>query len=97
MLNRVALYYGWEDKVVIRFAKSGTQNIDTIIDRVVKLKNAGLIEPYEALRQIMYDADEKQVEEAYERLKEYNDTEYNKQANSMFGMDFNNTNIGGNE
>ena len=96
MLNRVALYYGWEDKVVIRFAKSGTQNIDTIIDRVVKLKNAGLIEPYEALRQIMYDADEKQIEEAYERLYQYNEQEFNKQQNSMFGMDFNETNIGGN-
>ena len=87
-LERVGKYYGWEDTVAVRFSKNGTQNIDTIVDRVIKLKNAGLIEPYEALRQIMFDADESQVEEAYNKLQEYNDKEYTKQQNSMFGIDF---------
>lgn len=96
-LARVGKYYGWEDEVAVRFSKNGVQNIDTIVDRVIKLKNAGLIEPYEALRQIMFDADESQVEEAYKKLKEYNESEYTKQQNSMFGMDFENTQIGGNE
>ena len=95
-LDRVGKYYGWEDKVEVRFSKNGVQNIDTIVDRVIKLKNAGLIEPYEALRQIMFDADEEQVEEAYEKLKAYNDSEYTKQQNSMFGMDFG-TQINGGE
>lgn len=94
-LARVGKYYGWEDEVEIRFSKNGVQNIDTIVDRVIKLKNAGLIEPYEALRQIMFDADESQVEEMYEKLKAYNESEYTKQQNSMFGMDFQ-TEIGGN-
>ena len=96
-LNRVAKDYAWEDEVQVRFAKSGVQDIDTIVDRVIKLKQAGLIEPYEALRQIMYDADESQVEEAYEKLKAYNDSEYTKQQNSMFGMDFGETTIGDNK
>ena len=95
-LARVGKYYGWLDEVEIRFSKNGVQNIDTIVDRVIKLKNAGLIEPYEALRQIMFDADESQVEEMYEKLKAYNESEYTKQQNSMFGMDFQ-TEIGGNE
>lgn len=96
-LARVGKYYAWEDEVAVRFAKNGAQNVDAIVDRVIKLKNAGLIEPYEALRQIMFDADESQVEEAYEKLKMYNDEEYNKQQNSMFGMDFNETEINNNE
>ena len=95
-LERVGKYYGWVDKVEVRFAKNGVQSIDTIVDRVIKLKNAGLIEPYEALRQIMFDADESQVEEAYEKLQKYNEEEYTKQQNSMFGMDFEQTKIGGN-
>ena len=94
-LARAGKYYGWQDEVAVRFAKNGVQNIDAIVDRVIKLKNAGLIEPYEALRQIMFDADESQVEEAYEKLKKYNEEEYTKQQNSMFGMDFGETNIGG--
>ena len=96
-LARVRKYYGWVDEVAIRFSKSGVQNIDTIVDRVIKLKNAGLIEPYEALRQIMFDADESQVEEAYNKLKAYNDSEYTKQQNSMFGMDFGTQVNGGEE
>ena len=96
-LARVGKYYAWEDEVAVRFAKNGVQNVDAIVDRVIKLKNAGLIEPYEALRQIMFDADESQVEEAYEKLKKYNDEEFNKNQNSMFGMDFNETEIGNNE
>ena len=93
-LKRVSNYYGWEDEVNVRYSQSGVQNIDAIVDRVIKLKQAGLIEPYEALRQIMFDADESQVEEAYEKLKKYNDEEYNKQQNSMFGsMDFGETKI----
>ena len=95
-LARVGKYYGWLDEVAIRFAKNGVQNIDAIVDRVIKLKNAGLMEPYEALRQIMFDADESQVEEAYEKLQKYNEQEYTKQQNSMFGMDFEQTKIGGN-
>ena len=43
----------------------------------------------------MFDADESQVEEMYEKLKAYNESEYTKQQNSMFGMDFQ-TEIGGN-
>lgn len=96
-LERVRKYYGWTDRIGIRFAKAGSQNIDTIVDRVIKLKNAGLIEPYEALRQIMIDADESQVEEAYEKLEKYNENEYTKQQNSMFGMDFGTTITEGNE
>ena len=95
-LARVGKYYAWEDEVSIRFAKNGVQNVDAIVDRVIKLKSAGLIEPYEALRQIMFDADENQVEEMYEKLKKYNDSEFTKQQNSMFGMDFGQTNIGKN-
>lgn len=96
-LARVGKYYAWLDEVAVRFAKNGAQNTDAIVDRVIKLKQAGLIDPYEALRQIMFDADESQVEEAYEKLKKYNEEEYTKQQNSMFGsMDFEQTRIGAN-
>lgn len=96
-LARVGKFYGWEDEVEVRFAKIGSQNLDTIIDRVIKLTSAGLMHPYDALRQIMVDADEYEVKEAYDRLQAYNQEREQQQANSMFGMDFNETNIGKNE
>ena len=92
-LARVGKYSGWIDEVQVRFAKTGVQNIDAIVDRVIKLKNARLIEPYEALRQIMVDADESQVEEAYEKLMKYNEQEEIKKQNSLFDMDFNKTSV----
>ena len=95
-LARVGKYSGWVDDVQIRFAKSGVQNIDAIVDRVIKMKNARLIEPYEALRQIMVDADESQVEEAYKKLKAYNEEEDLQKQNSLFDMDYG-TKIGGGE
>lgn len=92
-LKRVGKYYGWQDEVVVRFSKVGTQNIDAVIDRVIKLKQNGLIDPYEAVREIYFDDDEAQIQERYEKLKQYNDEEYKRQQNAFGSMDFD-TNIG---
>lgn len=68
----VAPFYGWCDKIEIKWAKSGTANLDTLIDRIIKLKSAGLITQYDALKMYMVDADESEIEEADKRLTEYN-------------------------
>lgn len=91
-LKGIGMYYGWADEIEIKFSKGGSQNVDTIIDRVIKLKQAGLIHPREALRQIMIDADEYEVEEAYEQLEQYNQEQQQlqqEQQNNLFGsLDF---------
>lgn len=89
-LKTIGLFYGWCDTVEVRFAKSGSQNIDTIIDRVIKLKNAGLVTDYEALKMINIDDDEWEIEDKYEKLKAFNEERERKQAQMSFGMDFSN-------
>jgi len=88
LLKVIGNYYGWVDDVAIRFAKTGSSNLDTIIDRVIKLKGAGLIHPYDALKATMPDADEYEVEEAYTKLMEYNKEQDILKANSLMNMDF---------
>lgn len=89
-LKRIGNYYGWADTIEVRWAKATGQGIDQVVDRVIKLKSAGLIEPKEALRQIYIDLDESQIDAMYESLMAYNEQEYQKQSNSMFGMDYEN-------
>lgn len=88
MLDTIGQFYGWTDKVEIRFSKSGSQNMDTIIDRAIKLKQAGLTTPFDALKMIMTDADEWEIEEANARLSLYEKEQQTLKANTMFGMDF---------
>lgn len=96
LLKVIGMFYGWEDGIEVRFGKGGSSNIDTIIDRTIKLVNAGLMHPYEALRQIMVDADEWEIEEAYEKIEQYKKEQQHEQ-DAMFGsMDFG-TQVGGEE
>lgn len=92
LLKVIGEYYGWADDVELRFAKGGSQNIDTIIDRVIKLVNAGLMHPFTALKSIMFDADEWEVEEEYKKIQEYQaerQKQQQMQNETLFGnMDF---------
>lgn len=92
-LTDVCKFYGWTDMVGIRWAKSGTSNLDTLIDRIIKLKQAGLITQYEALKMYMVDADERDIEEADAKLTAYNEQQAKMQASmasAQFGMDMSN-------
>jgi len=100
LLKVIGLYYRWQDDVEIRFAKGGSQNIDTVIDREIKLVQAGLRHPHTALENIMIDADTWEIEEEWARIQQYNQEQQQikQQAqNDMFGsMDFTkDTNVGG--
>lgn len=88
LLKVIGMFYGWQDEIQVRFGKGGSSNVDTIIDRVIKLVNAGLMHPYEALRQIMVDADEWEVEEAYNKLEAYKKEQQQAQDNIFGSMDF---------
>lgn len=88
ILKAVGQFYGWQDTVAVRFAKSGSENMSSVVERVIRLKQAGLITPYEALKQIMIDSDEWELEEQYNKLIEYNQQEEEKQNQINFGMDF---------
>lgn len=88
LLKVIGMFYGWQDEIQVRFGKGGSSNVDTIIDRVIKLVRAGLMHPYEALRQIMVDADEWEVEEAYEKIKQYKKEQQQAQDNIFNSMDF---------
>lgn len=88
LLKVIGMFYGWQDEIQVRFGKGGSSNVDTIIDRVIKLVNAGLMHPYEALRQIMVDADEWEVEEAYNKLEAYKKEQQQAQDNIFNSMDF---------
>lgn len=93
LLRVVGAFYGWQDGVGVRWAKSGTNNMDTLIDRIIKLKSAGLITQYEALKMYMVDSDESEIAEADRRLTEFNEQQANMQAqmsDRMFGLDFGN-------
>lgn len=93
LLRVVGAFYGWQDEVGVRWAKSGTNNMDTLIDRILKLKSAGLITQYEALKMYMIDADESEIEEADRRLTKYNQQQAAMQAqmsDRMFGLDYGN-------
>lgn len=96
LLKVIGMFYGWQDEIQVRFGKGGSSNVDTIIDRVIKLVNAGLMHPYEALRQIMVDADEWEVEEAYNKLEAYKKEQQQAQDNIFGSMDFG-TQVGGEE
>ena len=90
LLKVVCKYYGFIDTIGIRWAKSGTNNLDTLIDRIIKLKQAGLITQREALKMYMFDADESEIDEADRQLTEYNQKQAQMQAdiaNAQFGMD----------
>lgn len=78
LLKVIGAFYGWQDTVGIRWAKTGTNNMDTLIDRIIKLKSAGLITQYEALKMYNIDADEAEIQELDKRL-----TEYNKEQSRM--------------
>lgn len=93
LLKVVGSFYGWQDEVGVRWAKSGTNNMDTLIDRIIKLKSAGLITQYDALKMYMVDADESEIAEADRRLTEFNERQANMQAqmsDRMFGLDYGN-------
>lgn len=94
LLKVIGNYYGWLDDIEIRFGKNGSNDIDTIIDRAIKLTNARLMTPYQAIKMFMVDADETEIEEAYEKVKTYYDEQDKKQQDMSFGMDFD-TKIGG--
>ena len=88
ILDCVSKFYGWACGVQVKFAQSGTQNLDGVIDRIIKLKSAGLIHPREALRQLNTDASEEEIERMYNELEEYNKTVEQQKADSMFNMDY---------
>lgn len=69
LLNDVIQYYGWEDKVEIRFSKEGVTNTSQMVQNVGAKLQMGLIDLYSALQEIMIDADEDQVRERYEAIK----------------------------
>lgn len=77
----VAPFYGWADRIEIKWTKSGTSNLDTLIDRIIKLKSANLITQYDALKMYMVDADEEEIEDANKRLTEYNEKLKNNSNN----------------
>ena len=97
ILDCVAKFYGWGCKIKLKFSQSGMQNLDSIIDRMIKLKSAGLVHPKDALRQIMQhenDASEEDVERAWKELDAYNKTVEQQKADSLFNLDYG-TSIGG--
>jgi hypothetical protein len=100
LLKTIALFYGWQDAVEIRFAKGGSQNVDTVIDREIKLVQAGLRHPHTALENIMIDADTWEIEEEWQRIQIYQQEQQQikeRMQSDMFGsMDFTgNTQLGG--
>lgn len=100
LLKTIALFYGWQDAVEIRFAKGGSQNVDTVIDREIKLVQAGLRHPHTALENIMIDADTWEIEEEWQRIQTYQQEQQQikeRMQSDMFGsMDFTgNTQLGG--
>ena len=93
LLEIIGKFYGWQDKIGVRWSKSGTSNTDTLIDRIIKLKSAGLITQYDALKMYMVDADEEEIAEADKRLTEFNKEQADMQAqisDRMFGLDYGN-------
>jgi len=70
LIEDVCLFYEIPDKVEIRFSKEGVMNQDQLIQRVGQLLQLGLIDTYAALKEIMIDADEEQVKERYESIKQ---------------------------
>ena len=101
-LGVIGGFYGWTDDIEIRFAKTGSNNLDTIIDRILKLKSAKLITQYEALKMYMVDADESEIEEADKRLTEFNaqQSKMQQEADALRfgGMDYSyDTDLGGKE
>lgn len=88
ILKCVCKYYGWGGEISVKFSQGGVQNSNAIIERVIKLKQAGLITLRGALREIMVDADESEVDRAVKELEEYNNEQERKKADSMFNMDY---------
>lgn len=70
MLKDVCEFYGWNDTVEIRYSKEGVINKDQLLQRLSAEKAAGFTNDYDALRDYMYDSDEEQVKERYERNKQ---------------------------
>lgn len=88
ILKIVGEFYGWTSIVEVKFAKSGSSNMDTIIERNIKLVNAGLRSPKSALREIMADADEYEVDNEYAKILEYQQEQEQKERDkqeSLFG------------
>lgn len=70
LLKCVSDFYGLEDEVEIKFSKEGVINTNELLQRITMEKQAGLISEYDALKEWMYDSDEEQVKEAYEKIQQ---------------------------
>lgn len=70
LLKLVSDFYGLSDDVEIKFSKEGVINTNELLQRITMEKQAGLISEYDALKEWMYDADEEQVKEAYDRIQQ---------------------------
>jgi hypothetical protein len=70
LLKCVKEFYKLKDDVEIKFSKEGVINTNELLQRISMEKQAGLISEYDALKEWMYDADEEQVKEAYEKIQQ---------------------------
>jgi len=68
LLADVSKYYKLDDEVEVRFSKEGVINMDQLVSRIGGLMQLGLIDLESALKEIMYDADEEQVKERYNKI-----------------------------
>lgn len=98
LLKVIGLYYQWNDDVEIKWAKGGSSNLDTIIERETRLVQAGLRHPRTALENIMIDKDTWEIDEEWNKIQAYQREQQKikqQEQRDMFGgMDFSNdTNI----
>lgn len=69
LLKIVTNFYGYVDSVEVKFATPSLVNQDKIIDRAIKLYQAGLADEEEALKMVYPDDDETQIKERIEKMK----------------------------
>jgi hypothetical protein len=86
ILKLVTDFYGFVDKVEVKFATPSLVNQDKIIDRAIKLYNSGLADEEEALKMVYPDDDNTQIKERIEKMKQRIEEKKLQLANDPFGI-----------
>ena len=95
MIKVVLEFYGFTDDVVARFSKAGQTNYSLLVENTIKLVQAGLMSRKQAIAMLNPEKDQYQLEEEEQQIELEEKERQEQQANSMFGMEYGSTQIGG--
>lgn len=85
MIKTILQFFGFADKVKVRFSKAGQTNETLLIENTTKKLQAGLISRYTAIKEINPDLNEEQLKEEYEEILKDEREKVKQQQSDLFG------------